>query len=39
MIEEFPDIDLKDPLSRHLHRLVLHESQRLMRGASGPKAI
>ncbi len=38
-VEELPDIDLKDPPACHLHRLVLHESQRLMRRASGPKAV
>src|SRR5215469_6004122 len=37
--EEVSDIDLKNPLARHLHRLALHDSQRLMRGASGPEAV
>jgi hypothetical protein len=30
-VEELPDIDLKDSPARYLHRLVTHDSQRLMR--------
>jgi site-specific DNA recombinase len=37
--EKVSDIDLKNPLARHLHRLALHDSQRLMRRASRPEAV
>jgi site-specific DNA recombinase len=38
-VEELAQIDLKHPPARHLHRLVSHHAQRLMRRASGPKAV
>src|ERR1700692_4176470 len=38
-LEKFPDVNLKDPPARHLHRLALYCSQRLMRRTTGPEAI
>src|SRR5215469_18682447 len=38
-VEELTNINLKDPPARHLHRLALHNSQRLMRRTSRPKAV
>jgi len=38
-LEKLPDVNFKDPPARHLHRLALHDSQRLMRRTAGSKAV
>src|SRR6267143_2956971 len=38
-LEKSPDVNFKDPPARHLHRLALYCSQRLMRRTAGPEAI
>jgi len=38
-VEKCSNIDLKDPPARHLHRLGVYNSQRLMRRAAGPKTV
>src|SRR6516162_3078758 len=37
--EKVSDINLENPLARHHHRLMLHDSQSLMRRAAGSKAV